>query len=35
VVATIPSVTGTSCLAKSSFAWYSIRSTVMSVRRVN
>src|SRR6478672_7482929 len=27
VVATMPFVTGTSCLAKSSFAWYSIRST--------
>ena len=27
VLATMPSVTGTSCLAKSSFAWYSIRST--------
>src|SRR5680860_1398078 len=24
---TVPRVTGTSCLAKSSFAWYSIRST--------
>src|SRR5215212_10222733 len=28
VVATIPRVTGTPCLAKSSFAWYSIRSTI-------
>ena len=30
VVATMPFVTGTSCLAKSSFAWYSIRSTVFA-----
>ena len=28
---TVPTVTGTPCLAKSSFAWYSIRSTVLTV----
>ena len=31
VSTTVPSVTGTPCLAKSSFAWYSIRSTRRSL----